>query len=323
MSRIVMVGGRAAVQTHANRYKRFDDATVCGIVGPANESFDNLDAPVYNSVVLALREGDVDGVDICGSGALHDDTLNAALDAGIPIRCDPPFALDAGQFNRFVSEKSNEDGWLMAHSPHRFSRLYSRLRSDIETGAIGTIGVARIKRTAPFDGPGWNTSYAGITDVTDHIEVLCSVLAHDIDVLEWTFGAIGRVFARARSGEQYDHAHAVLTFRNGGRATIETTWSKACTPSPRVDVEYSGNHGRLKFNERDASTALEETSKPLTVDPPHDDCRGRVLRKFVSHIQNDKKPSSSITPTTPSRVTVAVRQSIDEGRPITIGEESL
>ncbi|SIR75817.1 Predicted dehydrogenase [Haladaptatus litoreus] len=323
MSRIVTVGRRAAVQAHADRYKQFDKATVCGAVGSADESFDDLDAPVYDSIAHALRDDDVDGVDICGPGAAYDDTLNTALDAGIPIRCDPPFALDEAQFDRRVSGASNENGWLMAHSPHRFSRLYSRLRSDVETGAIGTIGVARIKRTVPFSGPGWNTSYDGITAATGHVEALCSVLAHDIDILDWTFGAVGRVFARARSSERYDHAHAVLTFQDGGRATIETTWSKKCTPSPCVNVEYSGNHGRLNFNERDASTALQEKSVPLNGDPPEDDCRGRLLQEFVTHIHDNEKPSSNITPINPSRVTIAVRRSVDEGLPITIAEESL
>jgi predicted dehydrogenase len=323
MSRIVTVGERAAVQAHAERYKRFDEATVCGAVEPTDESLDELDTPVYDSLAHALRDDDVDGVDICGPGAAYDDSLNAALDAGIPIRCDPPFALNEAQFDRLVSGASNEKGWLMAYSPHRFSRLYSRLRSDVETGAIGTIGVARIKRTAPFGGPGWNTSYDGVTAATDHVEVLCSVLAHDIDVLDWTFGAVGRVFVRARSSERYDHAHAVLTFQDGGRATIETTWSKECTPSPRVNVEYSGNHGRLNFNEHDATSALQEKSKSLNVDPPEDDCRGRVLREFVTQIQDSEKPPSDITPINPSRVTIAVRQSIDEELPITISEDSL
>lgn len=310
------------MQAHAERYKRFGEVTVCGAVGPADEPLDDLDVPIYDSLAHALRD-DVDGVDICGPGAAYDDTLNAALDAGIPIRCDPPFALDETQFDRLVSGASNENGWLMAHSPHRFSRLYSRLRSDVETGAIGTIGVARIKRTAPFGGPGWNTSYDGVTAATDHVEALCSVLAHDIDVLDWTFGAVGRVFARARSSERYDHAHAVLTFQDGGRATIETTWSKECTPSPRVNVEYSGNNGRLSFDERDAATALREKSTPLNVDPPEDDCRGRLLREFITHIQGSEKPPSDITPINPSRVTIAVRQSVDQQLPITIAEESL
>ncbi|WP_227379443.1 Gfo/Idh/MocA family oxidoreductase [Haladaptatus halobius] len=323
MPRIVIVGERAAVQAHAERYKQFDGVTVSGAVEPSNKPFDNIDVPVYDSVVHALRDGDVNGVDICGPGAVYDDALNAALDAGLPTRCDPPFAFDDAQFDRLVAGASNANGWLMAYSPHRFSRLYNRLRSDVETGGIGTIGVARIKRTAPFGDPGWNTSYVGVTATVDHVDALCSVFAHDIDVLDWTFGTIGRVFARARSGEQYDHAHAVLTFQNGGRATIETTWSKASTPSPRVSVEYSGNHGRLTFSDRDASTALQEESKPLNVDPPEVDCRGRLLHEFTARIQGTEKPPSDITPNHPSRVTVAVRRSVDKGLPITIAEESL
>ncbi|WP_224270870.1 Gfo/Idh/MocA family protein [Haloprofundus salinisoli] len=339
MKRIVAVGTEAAVRAHAERYRRFDDATVCGVVGvdfgstvdrkrsvgtddsAARGEADALDAPRYESLLEALG-ADVDGVDICGPGVSHADALETALGAGVPVRCDPPIALDAEQFDRLVSCASGSEGWLVARSPHRFSRMYDRLHSAVESGGIGPIGVARIERTAPFDGPGWNVSYAEVRAVEGHTEALCSVLAHDVDVLEWTFGPVERVFVRARESERCDHAHAVFAFREGGRATVEIRWHRTETPTPRIGVEYSGKHGRLDFDEDDASTAFRAGTTPLAVDPPEDDCRGRALRAFLDRLGGTEAPPTNVAPASPSRVVVAARRSAVENRPITLTEES-
>lgn len=316
MRRIVIVGRKTAVQAHAERYACFDDAAITGVVERGGKV--DIDAPGYDSLATALDAHKVDAVDVCGPGAASTDALDTALKAGIPVRCDPPFALDERRFDRLVSRASNTSGWLMAHSPHRFSRLYERLRSSVETGGIGAIGVARIKRTAPFDGPGWNVSYTGID--TTHENTLCAILAHDFDVLDWTFGTVDRVFVRKRSGGRYDHVHALLSFRNGGRATIETTWGNDVTPSPRVEVEYSGNHGRIDFSERDASTALRGEECSLTVDPIEDDCRGRLLRTFVDRLRGVERPPSDVAPESASQIAIAARRSIDKRVPVSLTE---
>ncbi|WP_129115996.1 Gfo/Idh/MocA family protein [Halegenticoccus tardaugens] len=350
MKRIVVVGTEVAVRAHTERYRRFDDATVCGIVGidtePSVDAESNVDskwtvgaddseggdtvgspdAPRYESLPEALettdRSADVDGVDICGSGASHADALETTLELGVPVRCDPPFALDAERHDRLVSTATESDGWLVAHSPHRFSRIYDRLHSAVESGGIGDIGVARVGRTAPFDGPRWNVSYAGVRAVESHAEALCSVLAHDVDVLEWTFGPVERTFVRTRESERCDHAHAVFAFQEGGRATVEVRWHRTGTPAPRVGVEYSGKHGRLDFDEADALTAFRSETTPLAVDPPKDDCRGRALRAFLDRLDGTEAPPTGVAPATPSRVVVAARRSAAEGRPITLVEGS-
>lgn len=320
MRQIVAVGPETAVRAHVERYGRFDDAAIAGLVGVSEACADGIGAPRYESVSGALQETDADGVDVCGPGAVHGDALREALYAGVPARCDPPFALDGDAFDGLVSLASDGEGWLTAYSPHRFSRLYDRLRTDVDAGAIGSIGVARIKRTAPFDGAGWNSSYTGISAAADPVDALCAVLAHDADVLEWTFGAVERVFARARSGGRYDHVHAMFTFREGGRATVETTWSDECAPEPRVDVEYSGNQGRLHFDEHDTSTALRNGGDHGQVAPPEDDCRGGALRAFLDLIEGEERPPSAVDPEGPSRAMVAVRRSVAEGRPVTLAE---
>lgn len=321
MPSIVVVGHGAAVQARTTRYERFDDVSVAGVVNTGATLSTPFDFPQYETATDALLGADVDGVDICGPGFTHPDVLDTVLNEEVPVRCDPPFALTDTRFDHVVSQASGENGWVMAYSPHRFSRLYGQLQSAAETGDIGDIGVARIKRTAPFDGGSWNISYSGVTIVEEYVDALCSVLAHDIDVLEWTFGPIGRVFARAREGDRCDHLHAISAFREGGRATVEITWCDESTQSSYVDVEYSGSHGRLDFDDGDVS-ALHEDGNSLNVDPPEDECRGRTLRKFVDYLQGIEEPPIGAVPTPPSRVATAVRQSAEKGGPIKLGKTS-
>lgn len=321
MEGIVVVGHDAAVQAHATRYARLDGAAVRGVV-TGGDSDQTVDGLRYESVADALAETDVDGVDVCGPGFAHPGALTGALDAGVPVRCDPPFALSESRFDDVVSLASDGDGWVAAHSPHRFSRLYEQLRSAVEAGSIGDVGVARVKRTAPFDAGDWNASYDGVRAVESFEDALCAVVAHDVDVFEWTFGPVERAFARAREGDRCDHVHAVLAFREGGRGTVETTWCADSPPAPRVEVEYSGSHGRLDFDDGDVSSTLHAAGTPVDVDPPEDDCRGRCLHQFVESLRGGDRPPAGVEPTGPSRVAVAMRRSIAAGEPRTLAEAS-
>ncbi|MUV56967.1 hypothetical protein [Halogeometricum sp. CBA1124] len=153
-------------------------------------------------------------------------------------------------------------------------------------------------------------------------DALCAVVAHDVDVFEWTFGSVERAFARAREGDRCDHVHAVLAFREGGRGTVETTWYADSPPAPRVEVEYSGSHGRLDFDDSDVSSTLHAAGTPVDVDPPEDDCRGRCLHQFVESLRGGDRPPAGVEPMGPSRVAVAMRQSIAAGEPRTLAEAS-
>ncbi|MFC6823636.1 Gfo/Idh/MocA family protein [Halopelagius fulvigenes] len=321
MHGIVVVGRGPAVQAHASRYERFDGVTVCGVVGETDAA-SSIEVPTHSSVVSALSETDAEGVDVCGPGFDFAEAVDDALDAGVPVRCDPPFALHERRFDAVVSEATDGDGWVLATSPHRFSRLYEQLRSAVEKGSIGDVGVARVKRTAPFDGSGWNVTYDGVAGVDGYEGVLCAIAAHDVDILEWTFGPIERAFARARAGDRYDTLHAMLAFRDGGRATVEVTWCGASAPSPHVEVEYSGSHGRLDFEDGTRSAALWEGAEPLSVDPPEDDCCGRSLRAFADALRDDEGASDGVGPTASTRGAIALRRSIEKGRPVPLAEVS-
>ncbi|WP_363466796.1 Gfo/Idh/MocA family protein [Halogeometricum borinquense] len=322
MRRIAIVGREPAARGHAERYVRFEDATVCAAVG-FDDPPSGTAIPTFESVSDAVTETEADAVDVCGPGSAHVQSVEAALDEEIPVRCDPPVALDTQTVERVEELASNGDGWLYAHSSHRFSRLYERLQRGVESGDIGTLGVARVKRTAPFDRVGWNDSYLGIDRASSPEDALCGVVSHDVDTLHWTFGPVERVFARRRTGDSYAHVHLLLRFRNGGRGTVEATWGRADPPESRVEVEYAGDHGRLRFTEDDASAALKDEHESLDPDPPEDDCRGRLLRAFVDRLHGVERPPAAIgSDGDLLRTAVAVRTSMDEERPVELGEVS-
>ncbi|WP_101296817.1 Gfo/Idh/MocA family protein [Halegenticoccus soli] len=323
MRTVAIVGRGRAIRRNAERYECIDDVAVGGLVTDApTEIPEGIDAPAYGTLDESLRELPVDAVDVCGPAAEHRSTVRTALEAGLSVRCDPPLAYAREDLDSLVSTADASDGRLVAASVNRFSRLYGRMRDHAEGGGIGSLGVARIKRTAPSPDQGWNAWYVALRAAETPGTVLGAVAAHDFDVLRWLFGPIDRVFARAAEGGAYDHVHVLLRFENGAKGQVEVTWSDAAVP-PRVEIELAGDHGVVRFTEEDAVSV--RSSGGETIDPAarDDDCYARMLRAFVNRSDRAADGAADVSAAAAAtRAVLATRRSIAEGRPVSIDEVS-
>ncbi len=323
MKTIAVVGRGRGVRRTVERYAQLDDVAVRAVVpdddSDAERAVVSSAIPAYATLDEAVASGPLDAVDVCGPGAAALPAVWTALDAGLTVRCDPPLGFESSDLEALDLRPA--DDRLVVTSPNRYSRLYRQIHAEVENGGIGALGVARIVRTAPYPEQGWNAWYASTEERELAPEdALVSVAAHDFDVLRWTFGPIERTFGRVALGETYDHAHILLQFRNGAKGHLELTWGVS-PPTPRVEIECSGDHGRIEFSEADAVAVRSDARGDIDPDGPEDDCYARMCRAFVESVRSDDGDLHVATDRSETtRVAIATRRSFDEGRPVRIDE---
>lgn len=319
MQTIAVVGRSRAVARHVERYARIDDAAVSAIVCDGGATPESAVSPTHETLDAAVESVELDAVDVCGPRSSA--AVLTALDANLAVRCDPPVAVDATSLTELRARAAASRGWITAASVNRFSRLYERIREQTMKGAIGSLGVARVKRTAPFPDQSWNARYDDVASARLSPEAtLCAVAAHDFDVLQWLFGPIDRTFARVASDDSRCHAHVLAQLRSGAKAHVEITWDEAST-TPSAELEFAGDKGMVRFSGADVSAVSRTGAGSIDVDAPKQDCYARTLRSFVETLTAGATgPGTVDDAARTARTVLATRRSIVEGRPVTTDE---
>lgn len=328
MESIAIVGRTPALLLRAERYALLDDATVQAVV-PCDDKNDtgrperirqelsSSPTEVYPHILeyeslanaLAAEGDDIDGIDIASPALIVDDALDSALNADAPIICTPPLVNDPGRLDDARSHFSELDTWVMNGNPHRYSRFYEQLEKQIEAGAIGTLGVARIKRGVPHLNQGWNSWYVEGGSLID------GVMAYDFDLLTEMFGPIKRVFSRVGDEGSTVHAHVLLRFQSGATGQVEATPNRS-ESSPEAKIEFSGNHGRVIFSE-ETSWVRYRVKGQRDPSVPADDCYTRMIRAFLDCVRDGDSPQSGVSDAfTTTRAVLAAERSAATGQPV-------
>ena len=184
-----------------------------------------------------LARKDIDAVSVLTPSGMHPAHVIACARAGKHVVVEKPMALrlqDADEMIRACDEAGVK---LFIVKQNRFNVPVVKAREALEAGRFGRLilGTVRVRwcraRHPGRNRPGRGTwAYDG--------GVLSNQASHHVDVLEWFFGDVVSVHARATTAlakiETEDTAVATLKFRNGALGIIEAT-----TATRPADLEGS------------------------------------------------------------------------------------
>lgn len=184
-----------------------------------------------------LARKDIDVVSVLTPSGLHAGHVITCAKAGKHVVVEKPMALrlrDADDMIRACDEAGVK---LFVVKQNRFNVPVVKAREALEAGrfgklVLGTVRVRWCRDQAYYDQDAWRGTWAHDGGV------LSNQASHHIDMLEWFFGDVVNVHARAVSAlvriETEDTAVATLKFRNGALGIIEAT-----TATRPVDLEGS------------------------------------------------------------------------------------
>jgi len=243
MIRIGLLGCGRIAKRHSELLGggHIDRAVLAAVCDPVPARADAIalkfGVPAHYAIDDFLARKDIDAVAVLTPSGLHPEHVIACARAGKHVIVEKPMALrlqDADDMIRACDEAGVK---LFIVKQNRFNVPVIKAREALEAGRfgrliLGTVRVRWCRDQAYYDQDAWRGTWAYDGGV------LTNQASHHIDMLEWFFGDVVSVHARAITAlvkiETEDTAVATLKFRNGALGIIEAT-----TATRPADLEGS------------------------------------------------------------------------------------
>ncbi|MUN64781.1 dehydrogenase [Kocuria sediminis] len=216
-----------------------------------------LGAEYLPSVEELLASG-LDGLVVATGTATHPALIRAGVDAGIPVFCEKPVALDVADSLPVLEYIHNQGGTVQIGHQRRFDAGYLRAKEAYAAGELGWIHSLRAVTCDMTPPPvEFLASSGGL--FRD-----CSV--HDFDILRWLTGReIVEVYAKgSNNGDpaigvvgDVDTALAVVTFDDGTVGTVSASRYNGAGHDVRLEIQGSAASLAVGLDEKTAVRSAE------------------------------------------------------------------
>jgi predicted dehydrogenase len=183
--------------------------------------------PTFASL-SALRDAGAEAVAISTPADTHSSLTEQALELGLAVVCDKPFALDPDAARRTVALAGERGSVLSPYQNRRWDSDFRTVRKLVSDGKLGTVTrfESRFERFAPQRGPG-KSGGGTLLDFGSHLVDQALVL----------LGPALSVYAelRVRDSGLDDDVFVALTHMGGARSHLWGSWSQS-SPGPRYRV---------------------------------------------------------------------------------------
>jgi len=173
-----------------------------------------------------LRQKDIQAVSVLTPSGMHPAHAIAAAGAGKHVVVEKPMALRLEDADTMIRACDAAGVKLFVVKQNRFNVPVVKAREALDAGRfgrliLGTVRVRWCRDQAYYDQDNWRGTWAYDGGV------LANQASHHVDMLEWFFGDVVSVHARASTAlvkiEAEDTAVATLKFKNGALGIIEAT----------------------------------------------------------------------------------------------------
>ena len=206
--------------------------------------------PEWHTNISILDRGDFDFVDICTTMDTHESLVKLAVDAGVPVIVQKPFAPDIATCRRIEAHASAANVPVMLHENFRFQKLFRRLRAILDAGEIGETTFARLSWRNDIDVYS-NQPYL----LTTERFMIMDVGIHMLDLARYLMGDANAVTCLKQSVKQglagEDAATMLLRHDNSATTIIDVSYASHRTPSlfPQTLGEVEGRKGTVQILE--------------------------------------------------------------------------
>ena len=214
------------------QYGSWARLTQVEVVGACNRSIEKARAtgfPAYGDLATMLAETKPDVLDNILPPALHMQTIQTAIDAGVKtLICQKPICRDKAEATPATAAAEAAGMQIIVHENFRFQPWYRALKPHLSDGRVGELLQVTF-RLRPGDGQGPEAYLAR----QPYFQQMPRFLVHEtavhwVDTFRYLFGPITSVYADLRrlnpaiAGEDaghviFDHASGVRSLFDGNR----------------------------------------------------------------------------------------------------------
>ena len=276
--------------------------------------------------VDALLESGIDGLVIATGTGTHPDLIRAGVDAGVPVFCEKPVAMNVADALPVLEYIKANTGTVQIGHQRRFDAGYLEAKRAFEARELGWIHSLRAV-TCDMTPPPVDflaTSGGLFRD--------CSV--HDFDILRWLTGRdIVEVYAKgSNKGDpaigqvgDVDTALAVVTFDDGTLGSVVASRYNGAGHDVRLEIQGSAGSLMVGLDEK-AALASAEAGVAFPSGEPHrtfaerfDQAYRSEMAAFVELVLGQRdNPCTPEDAVAASRVADAAQESLETGVPVRV-----
>ncbi|WP_420180996.1 Gfo/Idh/MocA family oxidoreductase [Paenarthrobacter sp. TA1.8] len=280
----------------------------------------------FATSVSELLDSGVDGLVIATGTATHPELIRAGVDAGVPVFCEKPVAMNVSDALPVVDYISENNGVVQIGHQRRFDAGYLEAKRAYQAGELGWIHSLRAVTCDMMPPPVEFLATSGglFRD--------CSV--HDFDILRWLTGReIVEVYAKgSNNGDpaignvgDVDTALALITFDDGTVGTVSASRYNGAGHDVRLEIQGSNSSVMVGLDEKAALTSAEaEVTFPggephQTFAERFDQAYRSEMVAFVELVMGEREnPCTPEDAVAASRVADAAQESLATGTPVRV-----
>lgn len=284
-----------------------------------------LGAEFVPSVTELLASG-VDGLVVATGTATHPELIRAGVDAGVPVFCEKPVAMNVSDALPVLDYIRENNGVVQIGHQRRFDAGYVEAKRAYQAGELGWIHSLRAVTCDMTPPPVEFLATSGglFRD--------CSV--HDFDILRWLTGReIVEVYAKgSNNGDpaigsvgDVDTALALITFDDGTVGTVSASRYNGAGHDVRLEIQGSNSSIMVGLDEKTALTSAEaEVTFPggephQTFAERFDQAYRSEMVAFVELVMGQREnPCTPEDAVAASRVADAAQESLATGAPVRV-----
>lgn len=274
----------------------------------------------------ALDLKQFDGVVICVPANLHVAMARKVVAAGVHLFCEKPLTVQEDGAKELLAEIEQADVVTGVGHTWRYMQPIRDMHQRVEAGAIGElkeIGI-RVGQHFPYFRPTYKQTYymrlesggGAIMDCMSHLINLAQMFGGPVASVAGMYKNSGLLGTTVE-----DTVDALLTFGNGMWGNVHLNqWQR----KNQATVNLEGSDGSLRFNVETRSVELcrevEGQWEKTTFDWERDDNYIAEANNFFDAIEGKEPVLCTVQEAYHTwQICMAIRQSFDEGKWITIG----
>jgi predicted dehydrogenase len=327
MLTVAILGGGFMGGAHAANYQALGERVrVKWVAARASEKAsrvaDSVGADLTTDLDAAIRDPDVDAVDVCLPTILHRWAAEQAFGAGKDVFLEKPIALTPEDAGAIVAAAERSGKTLMVGLVLRFWPEYVELKRLVSAGELGRPrAAAAVRLSPPADWNDWmvDAAQSGGTPV--------DLMIHDFDQLNWLLGRPRCVYA-SEAGP--GHVQAVVEY-DGASGIVEGSMAmpRSYPFSSNIRVLCEGGVAEYAFSaapvEGEGNIGASSSPRglrlypadgePSTVSVESADPWGPEIEEFVSCLEEGRAPEQG----TGEQATLALLTSLAAARSLETG----
>jgi len=173
-----------------------------------------------------IEKEDLDLVSIVTPDFLHFEPVTFALNHGVNVIVEKPLAMNVEEAEKMVNLAKSKNLMLFVDFANRWNPPFAVAKEKVSSGELGKPLYAYFRlsdtKYVPFKMLSWAAKTSVVFFLMSHTADLARWIFED--EVDYVYAVASRKYLKSRGVDTYDYVIAILEFKNGGRALLESAW---------------------------------------------------------------------------------------------------